>query len=136
MLPMLIGAGVGLAKGHMDRQQERKDRKTQAEIQRWSPWTGLQGQQVKNTSMLGAGMQGAMGGAMIGQAMGGGGATAATSGETGVEAGALGAGGTPMAPGSQFHTPYQGPQPTDYSNGGAWMGLNPNAPSPYKAPGT
>jgi len=52
-----------------------------------------------------------------------------------VEAGALGAGGTPMAPGSQFHTPYQaGAAPNaaqDYTS--PWMGLNPN--SPYKAPG-
>ena len=133
MLPVLVGAGLGLVKGHMDRQQEKKDRKTQAEIQRWSPWTGMQGQNVKSTSMLGSAAQGAMGGAMVGQMMGPGAAAPATTAETGIEAGALGAGGTPMAPGSQFHTPYAaGAAPSaaqDYTS--PWMGLG----AQYKAPG-
>lgn len=68
---LLAGAGVGLLKGGvLDRQKEQRQRKQEAEIQRWSPWTGMQAQRVQEADPLGAAMQGGMTGAMVGNAMG------------------------------------------------------------------
>lgn len=121
MDPITIGLIAGAGKGLLDQRQEKKDRQTQSEIQRWSPWTGLQGQQVKGTNLVNPMMQGAMTGAMMGQGMGG---AAAAGGGTGVEAGALGSGGVPMAPESQFYSPYSPAAPNaarDYTS--PWMAM-------------
>lgn len=78
---LLAGAGVGLLKGGvLDKNKEKRQRKQEAEIARYSPWTGMQAQRVQEADPLGSAMQGAMGGAMLGQGlggMGGGGAAAA-----------------------------------------------------------
>ncbi len=140
MIPLLIGAGLGVAKGIKDQQAEKRDRKTQAEMARWSPWTGVQAQPVKKADMMGSIMQGGMAGASMGQMMGGGGA-AATTAETGIEAGALGSGGTPLSPdfaGGQFHTPYTGGgaapnAAADYTS--PWMGLGGQGAPAYPVPG-
>lgn len=134
MLPILIGAGVGLAKGLADQQQEKKDRRTQAEIQRWSPWTGLQGQQVKGTNLLNTTAQGAMAGGMLGQGMGGGAAAApaagaAADGTTGAigplaDSGAYTAtpAGTAMQNGT-FPSYYQNAYTQPWNDQSGWMGL-------------
>jgi hypothetical protein len=97
MLPLLLaGAAVGLARGYADQQREKKDRQTQAEIARYSPWTGMGPSPVKPADMLGSTMQGAMGGAMMGQAMGGGGGGGGTADGS---ASGFGDAGTPLAPG-------------------------------------
>lgn len=63
----VIGGGIGLGKGILDQQREAKDRQMAAEIARWSPWTGMQTPMPKRADVLGSTMQGAMGGAMMGQ---------------------------------------------------------------------
>lgn len=62
-------AALGAVKGEQDRQQARNDRKMEAEIARWSPWTGMQAQRVRdNSSPLGGALQGGVGGLGIMQA--------------------------------------------------------------------
>lgn len=78
MIPLLVGgAALGLAKGYQDQQNEKKDRQVASATARYSPWTGMQPQQVKRGDMIGSGMQGAMAGGMLGQSLGGGGDAAA-----------------------------------------------------------
>lgn len=50
-----LGAGVmaGSLKNMEGQNKADKQRQAQAEIQRWSPWTGLQGQQVQDPSLMG-----------------------------------------------------------------------------------
>lgn len=67
---LLAGGGLGLGKGLLDQQREKKDRAAQAEIARWSPWTGMQAQPVQRADMLGSVMQGGTSGAMMGQGVG------------------------------------------------------------------
>ena len=66
----LIGGGVGLAKSEIfDRPQAQRDRRMAAETMRYSPWTGMQPEKVKEADPLGNVMQGAMTGGMMGQNM-------------------------------------------------------------------
>lgn len=105
---LLAGAGMGLIKGgYLDKKAEAKDRQEQAAIARYSPWTGMKPTPVKRADPLGSTMQGAMGGAMLGGQFpaGGGGGAAAASTETGIAGADVGAGGTPLAPDSQFYQP-------------------------------
>lgn len=54
MWPLLaVGAGLGALKNIGDQQAANNQRKAQAEIQRWSPWTGMQGQMVQDPSLMG-----------------------------------------------------------------------------------
>lgn len=76
----LIGAGLGLGKGVLDTKKEAKDRQMEAQIAQWSPWTGLAAQRPGRADVIGSTMQGGLTGAMMGQAMGKGGAAPATSG--------------------------------------------------------
>ena len=76
-------AAAGLVKGLGDEKKAKADRKREAEIARYSPWTGLGPSAVKEADIMGSVMQGGMGGAMMGQSMGGmggGGAAAAPAG--------------------------------------------------------
>ena len=71
-IPMAVGAGLGVAKQANESAIADRERKRQAEIQRWSPWTGLQGKQVQSPSLFGNVAQGAFAGGMAGNAFGGG----------------------------------------------------------------
>jgi hypothetical protein len=63
-----IGAGVGLLKSQIvDRPKEERQRKLAAETQRYSPWTGLQAQQVQEADPLGNAMQFGVNSGMMGQ---------------------------------------------------------------------
>jgi len=83
-------AAAGLLKGKLDsdraKQIENSDRQLASETARYSPWTRMQPQQIRQApsafgTMLGSGMQGAGFGAMLGQGMAGGGGSAATGAE-------------------------------------------------------
>lgn len=94
---LLAGAGIGAVKGGvLDRQKEERQRQRDAELARWSPWSGIGPQGIQEADMLGSTMQGAMGGAMLGSNIpgGGGGAATAAGGASGG-----GAAGTPLAAG-------------------------------------
>lgn len=70
--PMMIGAAAGLGKYLLeDLPQHRQNALMQAEIQKFSPLTGRQGQAVAPPSMFGALAQGAAMGGMMGQQFGG-----------------------------------------------------------------
>jgi hypothetical protein len=95
MLPLLIGAGVGLLKSEGDRARDAQNQKVQSAIARYSPWTGMHADtsHLHTADPLGSMMQGGMAGAMIGQGMGGGeeaaaeGGSAGSVGSTGVDNG-------------------------------------------------
>lgn len=62
-----IGAGVGLLKYlAVDKPQENKQRALAATTQRYSPWTGLQAQQIPIASSIGDVASGAGQGAALG----------------------------------------------------------------------
>ena len=71
-IPMAAGAGLGLVKGIDESMKADKERERQAEIQRWSPWTGLQGRSVQDPSLAGNVAQGLFAGGMAGKMFGGG----------------------------------------------------------------
>lgn len=71
VLASLIGAGVGVGKGYLDQGRAARQRQTEAEIARWSPWTGIQAQRPQEADILGSGLQGAFAGASFGQQFGG-----------------------------------------------------------------
>lgn len=77
---LLIGGATGLLKHGMDSEAADRQRKLQGEIARYSPWTGMQAQAVKEPSLVGNALQGAGAGAMIGQSY-----AAGAPGATGTE---------------------------------------------------
>ena len=112
MWPLLLaGAGLGAVRSMQQEQQAKQDRKREAEIARWSPWSGMQAQRVGSPDYMGNIMQGGMTGAMMGQAMGGG--SGAGAGGQGM-AGEAGMAGNPNA--------------VNYS------GAQPNSMNPYYSP--
>lgn len=66
---MLAGSALGMMKGNKDEQQAERDRKLAAETVRYSPWTHLQAQPVKEANKMGDVMQGAMQGYAMDQNM-------------------------------------------------------------------
>ena len=69
-LPMLAGAGLGLAKSaFIDKPQADKQRKLAAATAAYSPWTGMTPQMPKDVDYLGPALQAGMTGAMLGQSM-------------------------------------------------------------------
>lgn len=70
----LIGGGLGLGKGLMDKDAEDRQRKVAAITARWSPWTGMSPQMPRDANVLGSTLEGALAGAMLGKQFGGGGA--------------------------------------------------------------
>jgi hypothetical protein len=69
-LGALLGAGVGYAKNEfIDGPRNDQWNKGQAEVTRWSPWTGITGQIHQGQSSADAALQGGMSGAMMGQNM-------------------------------------------------------------------
>lgn len=66
----LLMGGAGLAKGELiDKPREQRQRKMEAEIQRWSPWTGMGAKPVQQADPFASAMQGGMSGAMLGGAL-------------------------------------------------------------------
>ena len=76
-VPMAIGAGLGLMKGMSDQKQYEERQSAQAEMTKYSPWTGMHGQVLKQPNVFGSILQGGAMGAMAGQSMGAGGGAAA-----------------------------------------------------------
>ena len=63
-------AAVGAYQGNEKRKQSERDAKAQAEVARWSPWTGMSPQHIaQNDSALGGAFQGAVGGMSLGQSV-------------------------------------------------------------------
>lgn len=60
------GAALGLAKNRMAAAQAADERKRQAAIARYSPWTGMQAHSVQDPNMFGDILQGGASGAMLG----------------------------------------------------------------------
>ena len=70
LTPMLIGAGLGAAKHFgIDKPAAERSRKTAAEIQRYSPWTGMKAPEIKDASLLSSTLGGAALGATAGSAI-------------------------------------------------------------------
>lgn len=80
-LGLLIGGGTGLLKGMSDAEAAKHQRKVEAEVARWSPWTGMKPERVGAVNVLNPVMQGAFLGAMMGNQFPAGEAEAA-AGET------------------------------------------------------
>jgi hypothetical protein len=68
---LLAGAGLGFLKGQGDVENAKEARKREAEIARWSPWTGLAPQRVEPGNVMYSAMQGALTGAQFGKQFGG-----------------------------------------------------------------
>lgn len=67
----LIMAGAQYGKSELvDKPRADKERQTQAEMTRWSPWTGIRGKDVAEPDSLGAAMQGGFAGYSLGQNIG------------------------------------------------------------------
>jgi hypothetical protein len=64
-------AAVGMYSADQKREQAIKDRQAQAEVARWSPWTGMAPQQVSlGRSALEGGIEGGISGAGFAQGLG------------------------------------------------------------------
>ena len=75
MLPVGMAA-LGAYQGAQKKKAEDQWNRGQAEVTRYSPWTGISGQlKPSSSSMLGGAMQGGLSGAMLGQHFGGGSTT-------------------------------------------------------------
>ena len=70
-LGLLIGGGLGFAKGQGDIEAAKNARQREAEIARWSPWTGLAPQRVEQPSPIYSAMQGGLAGMQFGKQFGG-----------------------------------------------------------------
>jgi len=64
-----IGAGIGLLKNELvDKPQHSRMQKAQAEITKYSPWTGMKGKTLTPPSAFGSMLQGGMAGLQLGMA--------------------------------------------------------------------
>lgn len=92
LTPMLVGAALGAGKHFLaDKPAENRKRKAAAEVMRYSPWTGMQAPEVKESSLFDS----LASGASIGGTLGAAGAAAGAEGAIKGAGTALGAGGTP-----------------------------------------
>jgi len=65
-----IMAALGIGKSELvDRPAAGRARKREAEVARWSPWTGMAPSRVGEADPFGSAMQGGFSGAALGQAM-------------------------------------------------------------------
>lgn len=70
ILGLAIAAAVGVAKGELvDKPKEERKRKLEAEKERWSPWTGVHGQDVNEHDTVGNALQFGAAGAQMGAAI-------------------------------------------------------------------
>lgn len=70
MWQMLLGAGLGALSANQKQKAEEENNKMQAELTRYSPWTGMKGTISHNApSMLDGVLQGGMGGMGVMQEM-------------------------------------------------------------------
>lgn len=71
MLPLILGgAGLGIVKHFAsDKPKEERQRRLAAETARYSPWTGMQPQQVQDADIFGNVMQGGLTGASFAQGL-------------------------------------------------------------------
>lgn len=68
--PLIVaGMAAGAYKGWEDKQKEKRQRKQAAQIARWTPWTGMQPNQIQEADMTGSVIQGGLTGASLGQSM-------------------------------------------------------------------
>lgn len=100
---LLGGSALGLVKGGiLDADKEKRQRKQEAEIARYSPWTGMKAQAVQSADPLGSAMQGATTGGMLGSGIQAGmkpEAAAAVPGAANIgQASNVGQYGTPLSP--------------------------------------
>lgn len=99
---LIAGGGLGLLKSAEAQKAAQRERQVQAQMARYSPWTGMQGHSVQDPSMLGNVSQGALSGAMLGQSLGTSGATAPEAAGATNSVGPLASGyKTPQAAGMQ-----------------------------------
>jgi hypothetical protein len=82
-LGLLIGGGTGILKGMSDVEQSKHDRKVEGEIARYSPWTGMAPQRIRQPNVIDPAMQGALVGAAFGKQFPKGSAPAGDSSPTG-----------------------------------------------------
>lgn len=91
-------AAVGAAKSEfIDRPREKRQRKANAEIARWSPWTGMAPGAVREADPFGSAMQAGLTGAMMGQMSGAQAKDVAEAGLANTQNVSL-AGGQPLSP--------------------------------------
>lgn len=83
---LIAGAGLGLLKNRVAAQQAADERKRQAAIARYSPWTGLTPSSVQDPNLFGDLVSGTAAGGMMGQAYGS--MPAASAGSAGAASGA------------------------------------------------
>ena len=74
-LASAIGAGLGAMQAGEEKKAAKRARKQEAEIAKWSPWTGVAPQRVQEGPgtmgrAIQGGLSGAMFGSMLGQSMG------------------------------------------------------------------
>jgi hypothetical protein len=98
-IPMIAGAALGALKSQEEQMQANAERRRQAETTRYSPWTGMHGQQVKDPSLIGNMATGAAAGATLGQAYGAGAAPSAVA-SSGAAVNGAGSGATQFALGA------------------------------------
>lgn len=67
---LAAGAGLGVAKHYLaDKPAAERNRATQAEVARYSPWTGMKPTPVEDPSLFNSALQGGTMGASLGQGM-------------------------------------------------------------------
>ena len=64
---LLAGSALGFLRGEEGKRNEKAERKYNAQVIRYSPWTGMRPDPVQRADATGTMMQGALSGAMLGQ---------------------------------------------------------------------
>lgn len=126
-VPLAAGAGLGLAK-HIDSQGKAdRERKVQGQIQKWSPWTGMQGQMVQDPgSVFGDIATGAAIGSQFNKMMPDG-AAGASSGGMAMPGGQ----GPSLEMGSSYQD-FMNQNPSGMYQGGPWSQMYNQKPNLYQ----
>lgn len=131
-IPMAVMAAMGALMGAANEQKKRNDQthfnKYQAEVTRYSPWTGMQGQLTPVTgNPLGGAVQGGISGAMFGKSFQGGNGTEAAIGALNAkDDGTVVSGGYGQMPGQQMASNgNQNPYGNMYDSPWLYMNNNP-----------
>lgn len=126
---LLAGTGLGFLKGQGDIEAARAARQREAEIARWSPWTGIAPERVGQPSPMNSALQGALAGAQFGKQFGGGSAAQVSPDVTSTP-------GLPESPNGPYLTEEEyaqkikpiGLPETTPENG--WLDMTPQPPQP------